>query len=67
MGGQIGAVGDSYDGAMKIMQQKEFLELGDFIRQGMKLDDPRFEIIGGRDKLEAIPLAELEAIVNSNK
>ena len=67
VGGFIGAFGGSDDGAMKILQQKEFLELGDFIRQGMKLDDPRFEIIGGRDKLEEIPLAELEAIVNPGK
>ena len=67
VGGLIGAFGGSDDGAMKILQQKEFLELGDFIRQGMRLDDPRFEIIGGRDKLEEIPLSELETLVNSNK
>lgn len=67
VGGLIGAFGGNDDSAMKILQQKDFLELGDFIRQGMKLDDPRFEIIGGRDKLEEIPLAELEALVESNK
>ena len=27
------------------------MELGNFIRSGMRLDDPNFEIIGGRDKL----------------
>ena len=27
------------------------MELGRFIRSGMRLDDPNFEIIGGRDKL----------------
>ena len=67
VGGLIGAFGGDDDEAMKILQQKEFLELGDFIRQGMKLDDPRFEIIGGRDKLEKIPLSQLEALVNSGK
>lgn len=67
VGGLIGAFGGDDDEAMKILQQKEFLELGDFIRQGMKLDDPRFEIIGGRDKLEEIPLSQLEALVNSGK
>ena len=67
IGGFLGGLGGDGDEGLKVLQRQEFLELGDFIRQGMKLNDPRFEIIGGRDKLEKIPLYKLEALFNADK
>jgi len=67
IGGFLGGLGGGADEGLKALQRQEFLELGDFIRQGMKLNDPRFEIIGGRDKLENIPLYKLEALFNADK
>ena len=66
-GGCVGSEDDGLKALQNTLQRQEFLELGDFIRQGMKLNDPRFEIIGGRDKLEKIPLSELEALFNTDK
>ena len=66
-GGCVGSEDDGLKALQNTLQRQEFLELGDFIRQGMKLNDPRFEIIGGRDKLENIPLSKLEALFNADK